>query len=242
MAPSGECAAAFELKGRMATLTVLQVLTTDPDALLVQLDARLARAPGFFDGMPLVIAPDEAVELDSGTLQALVAGLRDRGLLPVAAADLPVSTAAAAGLGVLRNLGAAGAVTAQAPAERRERSAASGSLSGAPAGGPARLVTQPVRSGQQIYARGGDLVVAGAVSAGAELMADGHVHVYGTLRGRALAGVQGDVNARIFCQSLQAELVAIAGHYRLSEQIDAALRGAAAMIRLDGDELAVDAL
>ena len=99
-----------------------------------------------------------------------------------------------------------------------------------------------MRSGQQVYARGGDLVVTAPVSAGAELMADGHIHVYDTLRGRALAGVQGDENARIFCRSLKAELIAIAGQYRLSDQIDAELRGAAAMASLRDGQLELNAL
>jgi septum site-determining protein MinC len=82
-----------------------------------------------------------------------------------------------------------------------------------------KLITQPVRSGQQIYARGGDLVVCAPVSPGAELLADGHIHVYGPLRGRALSGVLGNVNAYIFCQSLEAELISVAGQYRISENL-----------------------
>ncbi|WP_344809067.1 septum site-determining protein MinC [Allohahella marinimesophila] len=81
------------------------------------------------------------------------------------------------------------------------------------------IVTNPVRSGQQIYAKGGDLIVTAAVSAGAELLADGNIHVYGALRGRALAGVKGNQAARIFCHSLEAELVSIAGQYRISEDL-----------------------
>jgi septum site-determining protein MinC len=81
------------------------------------------------------------------------------------------------------------------------------------------LITQPVRSGQQIYAQGGDLIVLASVSHGAELLADGHIHVYGSMRGRALAGVLGDKDAMIFCRSLEAELISIAGQYRLSEDL-----------------------
>ncbi len=81
------------------------------------------------------------------------------------------------------------------------------------------LVTRPVRSGQRVYAAGGDLSIIAAVSSGAELMADGNIHVYGPLRGRALAGMKGNTDARIFCQDLQAELVSVAGHYRVSENI-----------------------
>ncbi len=82
-----------------------------------------------------------------------------------------------------------------------------------------KFIDTPVRSGQRIYARG-DLIVAATVSAGAEIMAEGNIHVYGTLRGRALAGVQGDINSRIFCSNLQAELVSIAGNYKISDEID----------------------
>jgi septum site-determining protein MinC len=84
---------------------------------------------------------------------------------------------------------------------------------------PTKVIVQPVRSGQQIYARGGDLLVIGAVSAGSEILADGHIHVYGPLRGRALAGVNGNEEARIFCDSLEAELLSIAGHYFMHEQL-----------------------
>ena len=84
-----------------------------------------------------------------------------------------------------------------------------------------KLITQPVRSGQQIYAQGGDLIVLAPVSAGAEILADGHIHVYAPLRGRALAGVLGNTDARIFCQHLEAELIAIAGNYKVSEHISA---------------------
>lgn len=101
------------------------------------------------------------------------------------------------------------------------------------------LVTQPVRSGTQIYARGGDLVVTAAVSPGAEIMADGNIHVYGALRGRALAGAAGDAEARIFCSRFEAELVSIAGRYLVSEQLPAAERGFPVQIALDDDRLTI---
>ena len=101
------------------------------------------------------------------------------------------------------------------------------------------LVTRPVRSGSQIYARGADLVVTAAVSPGAELMADGNIHVYGALRGRALAGAGGDPEARIFCSRFEAELVSIAGHYLVSEQMPAAERGFPVQIALVDDRLTI---
>jgi septum site-determining protein MinC len=89
----------------------------------------------------------------------------------------------------------------------------------APASVTATLVTQPIRSGQRIYASG-DLIIMSQVSAGAEIMAEGNIHVYNTLRGRALAGVQGNTAARIFCFDLQAELISIAGDYKTSEDLN----------------------
>jgi septum site-determining protein MinC len=85
--------------------------------------------------------------------------------------------------------------------------------------GGTKLYTSQIRSGQQVVCKGGDLIITASVSHGAELLADGNIHVYGTLRGRALAGISGDTNARIFCQALEAELVSIAGFYKLSEAI-----------------------
>ncbi len=103
-----------------------------------------------------------------------------------------------------------------------------------------RLITQPVRSGTQIYARGADLVVTAPVSAGAEIMADGNIHVYAALRGRALAGAGGDAEARIFCSRLEAELVSIAGHYLVSDQIPPEHRGSPVQIALVDDRLTIE--
>jgi septum site-determining protein MinC len=105
-----------------------------------------------------------------------------------------------------------------------------------------KLIQQPVRSGQRIYAAGGDLIVLAPVSHGAEIMADGNIHVYGSLKGRALAGVKGNLSARIFCSDLQAELVAIGGSYKISENLDASLQGRPVQIYLKDEALIVDAL
>jgi septum site-determining protein MinC len=108
-----------------------------------------------------------------------------------------------------------------------------------PARAQTRLVTEPVRSGTQVYARGGDLIVTAPVSPGAELVADGNIHVYGALRGRALAGASGDASARIFCSRLEAELISIAGRYLVSEQLPADQRGSPVQIALDDDQLTI---
>jgi septum site-determining protein MinC len=105
-----------------------------------------------------------------------------------------------------------------------------------------KVVTQPIRSGRQIYAQGGDLVVLNTVSAGAELLADGNLHVYGALRGRALAGVSGDTSARIFCRSLNAELVSIAGHWIVRDDIDEDLIGREVQVYLKDGDLAIEPL
>jgi septum site-determining protein MinC len=100
-------------------------------------------------------------------------------------------------------------------------------------------VSEPVRSGTQIYARGSDLVVTAAVSPGAELVADGNIHVYGVLRGRALAGANGDAAARIFCTRLEAELISIAGRYLVSEQLPAGVQSAPVQVALVDDQLTI---
>ena len=107
----------------------------------------------------------------------------------------------------------------------------------------AMVIDRPLRSGQRVYARGGDLVVLTTVSFGAEIIADGHIHVYGPLRGRAMAGARGDTSARIFTTAMEAQLVSVAGIYRTSEQpLPAQVQGRAAQVRLDGERLLVESL
>lgn len=224
---------AFELKGRMLTMSVLQVFSTDQNALVTQLDARMANMPELFQHLP-VILDLEAVTGEELDLPALVTALKQRGLIPVgvrAVDDESARQAQLADLGLMQ-IGSEPARRPD-PVQRAEAPAA-------PVPGAAMLVRQPVRSGQQIYARGGDLVVMASVSAGAEVLADGHIHIYGPLRGRALAGVQGDVQARIFCQSLEAELVSIAGAYRISEDMQAIQQGQPVQVFLDGEALCIE--
>jgi septum site-determining protein MinC len=106
----------------------------------------------------------------------------------------------------------------------------------------ARIVGDPVRGGQQIYVQDADVIVTNMVSPGAEVIADGCVHVYGALRGRAIAGARGDTGARIFCRRFEAELVAIAGVYAVAEQMQGELRGKPVMAWLDGGKLKMDRL
>ncbi|MCC7276571.1 MAG: septum site-determining protein MinC [Alphaproteobacteria bacterium] len=105
-----------------------------------------------------------------------------------------------------------------------------------------RVVSEPVRSGQQVYAKGGDLIVLGTVNAGGEVLADGNVHIYGTLRGKAIAGAAGDREARLFCQRFDPELVSIAGLFRVADQIGPELVGQRVGVRIVDDALAFDRL
>ena len=135
--------------------------------------------------------------------------------------------------------GATGAVPdAEAPAESGAVPAPAASAVDADAARPTVVVERPLRSGQQVYARGADLVVLGAVNFGAEVIADGHVHVYAPLRGRAIAGARGNAAARIFSTCMQPQLVAIAGTYRTAEHaLPEGIHGKPAQVRLDGQAL-----
>ena len=104
------------------------------------------------------------------------------------------------------------------------------------------MIEKPVRSGQRVYADAGDLVLLRGVSSGAEVMAEGHIHAYGALRGRAMAGVSGNADARIFCRELGAELVSIAGRYRVSEKLQSRYLGRAVQISLSGEGLEFELL
>lgn len=231
---SMEQAAAFELKGRMATLTVLRLLSPDPELLDRQLEAKVAEAPSMLNGLPVVLELSGVAGADAAQLARWLDLVRRHGLVPVGvsgAGEALAEAAQGAGVGVFPELFGA----AERPGTRSS-TARDGST---PAEMPGRIVDQPVRSGQQIYARGGDLIVLASVSPGAEVLADGNIHVYGTLRGRALAGVRGNREARIFCRSLRAELVSIAGQYQLSEHMDGFEADGPVQVYLDGDALCV---
>ncbi len=225
---------AFELKGRMMALSVLRVLSADVRFLAEQLDAKIATAPNLFQNFPVLLdfeaLPQEAQEgFDIGWFDRV---LRERSFVPVGlsgAGDVLRGIAAGVGIGVISSgLAAAARQTAKAAA---------------PAPQSTNLfIKEPVRSGQQVYARGGDLTVLAPVSQGAEIMADGNIHIYGSLRGRALAGVQGDTEARIFCHDLDAELVAIAGHYQTSEKFRETSRNCPVQIFLNGKGLVIEPL
>lgn len=205
---------AFKLKGRLYTFTVLQVLNADSLLFADQLDEVITKAPRLFDKTPIVLDFTALHETEIN-LQALCQGMRERNLLPVAiqgANPLLETLAQCQGLAVLH----ASSNHDKPLFEEKAEEPVLASLELV----KTKLQTTPVRSGQQVVSKGGDLVITASVSHGAELLADGNIHIYGALRGRALAGISGDKQARIFCQSLEAELVSIAGFYRLSDAIE----------------------
>jgi septum site-determining protein MinC len=257
---------AFELKAASFTLPVVRLLGADMDAVAELLGAKVDQAPDFFRNTPVVIDLSGLAK-DAGEIAfpVLVGLMRGYGMIPVGIrGGTPDQNEAAQAMELailgdafLRRAGPpskiGGGADAAKTVPKAPRSERAGQVpqrrqaeGGAPepgvAGAVFKLVTRPVRSGQRVYSAGGDLSVVASVSSGAELMADGNIHVYGPLRGRAMAGMKGDTGARIFCQDLQAELISVAGHYRVSENIPAELKGAPVQIYLDKEVLRIERL
>ena len=197
------------------------------------LDAELNRSPGFFETRPVVV--DFAfLNLNDPDADCLLAALESRGLNVIGAenaGDLPSAAPWRGRVVGGRNAGTLN-VPAQTAPEPEEEPPAPASLT----------LDEPVRSGQSVLFLQGDVTAMGFVSSGAEILASGSIHIYGALRGRAIAGVLGDSNARIFCQRFEAELVSIAGGYRTADDFDPALRGRAVQIRLLNDAISITPL
>ncbi len=236
---SQDHAPVFQLKGSMLAITVLELAYNDLEGLDRQLAAKVAQAPNFFSNTPLVIALDK-LPANQGNidLPGLMRVCRQHGLrtLAVRASRIEdIAAAIAIDLPVLPPSGAR-----ERPLEVEEKKP---EKPPEPVLQPTKIITTPVRGGQQVYAQGGDLVIISSVSPGAELLADGNIHVYGPMRGRALAGIKGDRKARIFCQQLSAELLSIAGQYKVAEDLRRdPLWGSAAHISLSGDVLNITRL
>jgi septum site-determining protein MinC len=195
---------------------------------LAELDATLAGSPGFFVGKPVVLDL-ASVDLSPLAITHLIKSIEARnirvlGLEGVEPARLSI------GMPPLLSGGRHSAVREIEP-EKSDLHAS-----------PSLLLDSPVRSGQSIVFPDGDVTVLGAVSSGAEIVAGGSIHVYGALRGRAMAGVNGNAAARIYCQKIEAELIAIDGYYQTAEQIDAGLRSKPAQARLEGNTMRITPL
>lgn len=221
---------AFKLKGRLYAFTVIQLLNTDVALFADQLKDAQQQAPKLFDNAPVVLDCTAVTEADID-LDTYFQTLRLLGMVPVAlqgANPLLCQLAQSKNIAILN----ASATHDKALLEDAEveTQAAVEVVN--------KTYTSPVRSGQQVVSKGGDLIITAAVSPGAELLADGNIHVYGVLRGRALAGIMGDRSARIFCQSLEAELVSIAGFYRLRDAM--APQTGACQIYLQDDHICIE--
>ncbi len=230
-ARSAQVPAPFDMKAGQFTIPTLVLRDTDLAGLDAFLAQQVARLPSFFDQAPVAI--DLSSLPNQGELSEfpmVVGMLRGHGMIPVGVRGASTEQKAQA-MALELAIMPAGRRGAVARTESATRDAVPTTDR------RALVVEKPVRSGQRVYARGGDLVVLAGVSSGAEVMADGHIHAYGALRGRAMAGVTGDKEARIFCRSLGADLVSIAGLYRVSEKLEGRYLGRAVQISLAGDAL-----
>lgn len=244
---------AGELKIGQVGIANLRVRTLDVQRLADEMRERVARAPMLFARAAVIVDFGALPALpDTATARALLDALRDAGVLPVALAygsSENEKLAVELGLPVLAKFraqyereAAAAAAAAPQPEPRRAAAEPPPPPRPAPAAQPGLIQAGPVRSGQQVYAENRDLTILSSVGPGAEVIADGSVHIYGPLRGRALAGAQGNEKARIFCRAFHAELVAVAGHYKVLEDIPAELHGRPAQVWLENGELRIAAL
>ena len=250
-----ETSDACDLRFGQVGIACVRVRRADAAALCDELERRVRAAPQLFARAAVVLDLSHLLNLpDDGIVDALLEAVRTAGMLPVGLAYGTSETEALAkrmGLPLIAKFRAAyepehgnvappaaaePAKPAPAPAPSREPAPA------APPAGPslgAQHHEGAVRSGQQIYARDRDLIVTGAIANGAEVIADGNIHIYGSLRGRAMAGAQGDEQVRIYVSDFRAELIAIAGHYRVFEQIPKELEGQSVQCWLDGEKLMI---
>jgi septum site-determining protein MinC len=197
---------------------------------LAEIDATLASSPGFFVGKPVVLDLS-AVDLSRAAITHLVGSLEQRNIRVLGIEGVEADRLEA-NLPPLLTGGRPCVITRTEPTPTRDARPKINSL----------LLESPVRSGQSIIFPEGDVTVLGSVGSGAEIVAGGSIHVYGTLRGRAMAGVNGNSAARIFCQKIEAELLAIDGYYQTAEEIDASLRTRPAQAWLQGDIMRITPL
>lgn len=221
---------AIEIRFGQVGLVQVRVRTTDPGAILDELTGRTATAPQFFERTPVCLDLNSLPhEPDVAEVRSVIETVRRAGMLAV---GLTQGSAAIEALAL--------ALEIPVITHFRTPSAAVPVVQAAPVqevAPPALIHHQPIRSGQRVYARNRDLIVTSSVGPGAEVMADGCVHIYGAMRGRAMAGAHGNTGARVFCQEFNAELVSIAGVFRVFETIPADLAGAAVQAWLSAEQL-----
>jgi septum site-determining protein MinC len=238
VALSGNAPATFEIKSANLPLVALLLKSADLTLFRQELQQRYGDMPAFFDNDPLLIdlslLPDSVATVD---FAALVNALRPHSLLPIAVrggrAEL-IGQAQAAGLVLATDAIIQRTAAAATPSPASTAAAPTAKAAAPVAPTSAMVIDKPLRSGQQVYARGRDLIVMAMVNPGAEVIADGHIHVYAPLRGKAMAGARGNVEARIMALSMEAQLLSIAGVYRTSENaLPPSVYGKAAQVRLE---------
>lgn len=245
------------LKGEMSMLNVLHLQELDVDKVCSELQQKRDEAPQFFMQSPIVVDCSELGDKSSSLdFSQLKSSLLELGFIPIGVRNVPAdmnASLAQSGWAVMRatikpnteEVTTTEIKEDSVPLEQtdtQQTETAEAEPVAAPVALSSITIDRPVRSGQQVYAAGADMTVLAPTSAGSEVMADGSIHIYGPLRGRVLAGARGNESARIFCQSLQAELIAIAGRYQLLDEIDTELKGKPAMIRLEGEKLIIESL
>jgi septum site-determining protein MinC len=245
--PSNPC---YEIKSADLSLVALLLKTTDIAEVSRALKQQMAESPGFFDQDPVVIDVSALPLVDDTTidLARLMAVLRECALVPLAIKGAsPALLHLAQGEGLVDASDARIRRSAPLSEPPIPQAASVEQLAPQPAPAAAMRIDKPLRSGQQVYAKGRDLIVMGMVNAGAEVIADGHIHVYGALRGKAIAGARGDGDAQIFAMVMEPELISIAGVYRTSENpLSKDVLGKPAQVSLqsgpDGDKLLITPL
>ncbi len=226
-----------ELKASSLTIPVLKLIEPDMDGIREHLTHKIKQMPDFFKHAPVVIDLSRLKSTDGLVDFALLVGMiRGLGMVPIGVQGGTSEHHDTAEMFDLAILGKKGIKSDS----REEKRVAQPAIIPATTRAKAVLVQRPVRSGQRLYARDCDLIVTAAINSGAEILADGNIHVYGVLRGTAMAGVKGDKDARIFCHGLKAELVSIAGRYKAADKLGDIDRGTAAQIYLQGERLIVD--
>ena len=213
----------FELKGSSFTLSVLHLKTANLEHIKSELTAKIALAPHFFIGAPLVLNLSKITDADFNLVEL------QRLLIELELVVVGITEACNEIKEQAKKIGLASIKTGK-------------TVSAPTIPKTTKIVKKTVRSGQQVYAKDADLVIFGAVSNGAEVIADGNIHIHGTLRGKAMAGAAGDKNAVIIAHDVQAELVSIAGQYWLNDKLQAQLEQAANCIRLEQENLIIESL
>ena len=230
----------LEFKSSTFSVPVLVLVSNDLMAIEQQLQEKIHQAPEFFKNSPLVFDLQELNkrELDIDVIE-LTHIIRKLGLLPIGIrGGAARQNQQALELGIPVHSGHSTAASSIAPKQQTPEPEQEPTPEPPAVAVMSTMITHPVRSGQRIYAAG-DLVILAQVSAGAEILAEGNIHVYGSLRGRALAGVQGNTEARIFCSDLQAELISIAGNYKVSEDLNSAAHNQPVQIFLQKNTLVI---